>query len=199
MKTLISGIVFIIAAIIVWWSITDRSAYNDHLQPVMKQPYLEIFMDNFKITALNSLGQVDYILSGKRIERYHNSENATAFLPVFKFLQQNNQWLITAKTAIINQKNNTIKLSNNVVMQQQNQPQAIKITSQTMLINTLTQTASTNSPIEFLNGQSKMQSTGMIFYHRKNVFELNRKVHGFYLNTPSNDRQTNSNNLLESP
>ncbi len=183
MKTLFSLVVFIIVAVSAWWLVTNKTPRNDILQHTKKSPYLELFMDNFKITAINSLGKPDYTLTGKHLERYNNSADENISLPVFKFLQGNSQWLITAQHAIFNQKKNIITLNDSVVMRQQNIPDGIQISSQTMIIDTIKQTAYTHAPVHIKQGTAKMQSTGMIFYNRQKILELNNNVQGYYLNT----------------
>ncbi len=183
MKTLLSIVIFITVAIIAWWSVSDKKPYNGILPHAINRPYLELFMDNFKMTAINSLGSPDYILTGKHLERYSNSDDATISQPTFKFLRENSQWLIIAKHAIINQKKKTIVLNDNVVMQQQNSSEPIQITSKSMHIDTEKLTAYTSMPVHIKQGLSKMQSTGMVFYSQKKILELNEKVKGYYLNT----------------
>ncbi len=185
MKTSISFLVFICAALVIWWSLTKNNTDNETLQPVRNQPYIEIFINGFNITALNEQGKPDYTLTGKRFERYNNSNNATITEPVFNFLQADNRWLVTAEKAILNEKRNLITLIDNVVMQQQDKPQAMSILSDKMFINTLKQTAYTRTPVEIHKGDSEMKAIGMRYTHKNSRLLLKSRVNGYFLDTPA--------------
>lgn len=106
-------------------------------------------------------------------------------LPVFNFLDVDNQWLITADKATINKKKNIIKLSDHVVMQQQNKPLAIKVTSDVMFLNTQKQTAYTKTPVTIKQGSSEMNSIGMSYFNLESKLVLKSRVRGFYFNNHS--------------
>ncbi len=182
MKTLLSIAVFITIAIIAWLSVTDKNYSDETLQPADTQPHIEIFINNFKISNIDTRGQANYILSGKRLERYSNSDDAMVSLPVLNFLQENNHWLITADQAIVNNRTNIITLNDNVIMQQQDKPQSVQISSDIMHIDTSSQVAYTDTQVNIRQGPSRMQSTGMRFDNSKNILELNHNVNGYYLN-----------------
>lgn len=188
MKTTLRFIVLIAASIIIWWSLTTNNEKHGTSTPGGNQPYVEIFMNEFTITSLNSTGKVEYTLTGTRLERYNNSDDAIITQPVFNFLQMDNQWLITADKAVINQQKNIIKLSDNVVMQQQNKPLAIKVNSDVMVINTEKQTARTQTPVTIEQGLSKMNAIGMVYFNRQSKLVLNSEVNGYYLNNLSPNR-----------
>jgi len=190
MKTFFGLTVFIIIAIIAWWSVSEKTRQDKTLQGTTNQPYLQAFINNFKLTSIDISGKADYTLTGSRLERYNNSANATISQPIFNFLQPGKQWKITADTAIINQENTLINLQDDVVMQQKNTPQAIKVTSQHMQINTRKQITSTSSPVQITQGLSTIHSTGMIFYNRKHILELNSNVNGYYVTNPSPKNKT---------
>lgn len=185
MKTFFGLSIFIIVAIIAWWSVSEKTRQDKKLQSVTNQPYLQAFMNNFKLTSIDISGKTDYTLTGTRLERYNNSDNANLTQPVFNLLQTGNQWRITADTAIINQQNTLITLQDNVVMQQKNTPQTIKVTSQRMQINTGKQIIRTRDPVQITQGLSTVHSIGMIFYNRKHILELQSKVNGYYVVNPS--------------
>lgn len=181
MKTILSISVFITIAIIAWLSVTNKNDSDETLQPADNQPYTEVFINNFRITAINAQGQANYILSGKHLERYSNSDDAMVKRPVLNFLQENNHWLVTADQAIVNNKTRIITLNDNVVMQQQDKPRAVKISSDIMHINTEQQIAYTDTQVIIQQGLSRMRSTGMTFDNRKGLLKLKHNVNGYYL------------------
>ena len=181
MKGLISFSLFIFIAIIVWWSITQDISDNRQLQQTINKPYVNIFMNEFELTAMDDSGAPSYILYGSHLQRFNNSDNTEIKQPVFHILQKDAQWKITADSATLNNKNKTIRLNNNVFMQQQNIEPAVSIRTQTLLVHTKTQIAQTQALINFTKGLSQMKSNGMIFNNITSELELLSNVDGFFL------------------
>ena len=181
MKGLISFGLFIVIAVIVWLSITQDLSDSLQLQQTGNKPYVDIFMNEFKLTAMDESGAPSYILHGPHLQRFNNSDDIEIKQPVFHLLQKGAQWKITADIAILNNKNKTIRLNNNVFMQQQNIDPAVSIRTQTLLVHTETQIAQTQALINFTKGLSKMKSNGMIFNNITSELELLSNVDGFFL------------------
>ena len=181
MKQLISLIVFIAVAIFVWWSITANYDDDDLLQQEQSSRYVEIFMNDFEMTAMDENGAPAYILNGIHLERYNDSDDAKIELPVIQLLETGKQWIVSADFALINDKKYTILFSDDVIMQQQNIEPAITIRTQSMLIHTRTQIAETRAQVDITQGKSQLTSTGMIYNNMTGELELSSSVSGFYL------------------
>ena len=181
MKRLISLVVFLAVAIIAWWSTTGNFGENNVFQPTPSKRYVEIFMNDFKMTAMNEDGAPAYTLNGKYLERYNDSDQTRVEQPVFHLLDADKQWVVSAGFALINNKNNTIQLEKNVLMQQQDIEPAIIIHSQHMLIHTKTQIAQTQTQVAITQGKSQLTSSGMIYNNKTSELELSSSVSGFYL------------------
>ena len=179
MKSAISLIIFFAIAVIAWWTITKSG--DDQLEAFKSEQYIEVFMNEFEITAMNENGIPDYILNGTHLERYNNSSNTHIQQPVFQLLQKNNQWKIIADKARINDKSEIIVLRDNVVMQQQNIEPAVTIRTQSLVFNTKKQVVTTNEAVEITQGNSLMKSKGMIFNNFTSELELSSNVSGYYL------------------
>lgn len=181
MKQLISFSAFLVIAIIVWWSITEDFSGSDQSQLAKSKHYVEIFMNEFELTAMDDSGTPSYTLNGSRLQQFNDSDDAEIEQPVFHLLQQNGQWKISADSAILNNKNDTIQLINNVLMQQQNIEAAITIRTQSLLIQTKTQIAQTQARVNITQGKSRIKSNGMIFNNITSELELSSNVNGYYL------------------
>jgi len=181
MKGLISFSLFIVIAIIVWWTVTEDFSDSRRLQQVSDKPYIEVFMNTFELTAMNEKGMPNYKLTGTRLQRFNNTDNTEVELPVFHLLQNNSQWTISADNALLNNKNKTILLNENVLMQQQNIEPAVHIRTQTLLIHTDTQIAQTQARVNITQGQSQLESNGMIFNNITSELELSSNVNGYLL------------------
>lgn len=180
MKPLISLVAFIAVAVIVWWT-TSGNLNNDSLQPSSDNRYLKAFMNNFEMVTMNEDGVPSYKLNGKRLKRYNNTDEAEIEFPVFHLLDTESPWVISADSALVNDKNNTVVLKNNVLMQQKNIEPAIAIRTQSLLIHTKTQVAQTQAQVTITQGKSQLTSNGMIYHHITSELELNANVSGFYL------------------
>lgn len=198
MKRIITLIVFIAVALIAWWSNTDK--YGDMRQPQQSagDRYIEMFMNNFELTAMDESGSPAYILNGEHLQKYNNTDDTEIQQPVLQLLggdnqsdnqgdtpesnaQNNGQWKISANSAIINDKEETIQLEKNVVMQQQNIEPAITIRTQNLLLHTKTQIAQTDAPVEITQGKSHLKSKGMVYNNISSQLELSSNVRGHYL------------------
>lgn len=180
MKRLISLVVFVAVAIIAWWS-TSRYFDEDDLAPDQSPRYIEIFMNEFEMIAMNESGIPAYKLNGKYLERYNDSDDIRIELPIINMLETGKQWTVTAEFALLNDKNNTIQLNDNVVMQQQNIEPAVTIRTQSMMIYTKSQVAKTDVLVDITQGKSQLTSTGMIYNNKTSELELTSEVNGYYL------------------
>jgi len=176
MKGLISFSLFIVIAVIVWWSVTEDFSASHQLQQASDKPYVDIFMNEFELTAMDSSGTPGYILRGLYLQQFNNSDDTEITQPVFHLLQKNAQWIISADNAILNNKKQTIQLSDNVLMQQQNTEPAVNIRTQSLLVHTQTQIVQTQVAVDITQGRSRIKSNGMIFNNITNELELSPNV-----------------------
>jgi len=180
MKHIVSLAIFVILSVFAWSSITKYYSEDKQL-PGKSQRYVELFMNEFEMTTMSESGEPMYILKGASLQRYNDSDDSQILQPVFQLLQTDKQWLVSADSATINDKNETIKLNANVVMQQQNIEPAATIRTQTLTINTKTQIAKTRALVTVTQGNSQLQSNGMIFNNITSQLQLTSDVNGYYL------------------
>jgi lipopolysaccharide export system protein LptC len=180
MKRLISLIVFAAVAIIALWSTTSYFSDQEQTQ-TKKRKYIEIFMNEFVMTAMDEHGKPAYTIDGKRLERYNDSDDIRVDLPVIHLLEAGKQWKVSADFALLNDNNNTIQLRDNVVMLQQNIEPAMTIRTQSMMIHTNSQIAETDAEVDITQGNSKLTSSGMIYNNITSKLELTSSVSGYYL------------------
>ena len=180
MKTAFSIVISLILFTLIWWSITDLSDETD-IQLETSKPYAEIYMNDFEITAMNEDGTPGYVLSGKYLQKVNESDDIEIDNPVFLMRQQENHWKVSADSAIVNDKKETILLTDNIIMQQQNIEPAVVIRTENLLINTKTQVARTEAHVDINNGISKIESDGMIYNNISSDLELSSNVNGYYV------------------
>ena len=180
MKTALSVIISLILSVMVWWSITDLSD-DTQIELETSKPYAEIYMNDFEITAMNEDGSPGYILSGKYMQKTNESDDIEIEHPVFMMKQQENHWKVRADSAIVNDKKETILLTDNIIMQQQDVDPAVTIRTSQLLIHTKTQVAQTRAHVDISNGISQIESDGMIYNNISSDLELSSNVSGYYV------------------
>jgi len=180
MKHLVSLAIFIALALFAWSSITKYYSDEQQLQDKTKR-YVEVFITEFEMTSMNDSGKPVYILNGTSMKRYNDSDENYIQLPVFQLLQTDKRWRVSADSATINDKNETIKLTSNVVMQQQDIEPVTTIRTQTLTIHTKTQIVKTRAAVTVTQGNSELKSNGMVFNNITSQLELSSNVNGYYL------------------
>jgi len=180
MKRFISFSIFLISSIIVWWTITEYSGDNYQAKRASSSRYIEVFMNEFELTAMNDAGTPNYTLNGSYLQRFNDTDETEIKEPIIQFLQQSGHWKVSAERAIINDTEETIQLDTNVVMQQQNIEPAITFRTQSLLLDTKTQIARTEKQVEIIQGISNIKSQGMIFNNMTHELELSSNVNGYY-------------------
>jgi len=180
MKRSISLTLFIFMCIIVIWTITSDHGDDGEKDLVKSKRYIELFMNEFELISMDKEGKPSYQMTGTQLKRYNNSDDTEVTKPVLHILQPDRQWLIQADTAFFNSKNNTIRLKDNVLMQQQNVTPAVNLRTQTMLVNTETQIAQTKAHVNIIKGNSTLNSDGMIYNNVTSELKLLSRVNGFY-------------------
>jgi len=176
--------IFILIGIVAWWTITSNDKAGDQAKQANADHFISAYMNDFEMTAMDATGVPSYTLTGAYMERFNNSDETRIQLPVFQLLQTNKQWKVSADSAIVHDKQETILLSNNVIMQQQNVATEITIHATHLLIHTKKQIAETKTQVNITQGNSKLSSNGMIFNNITNELKLTSNVHG---NIISND------------
>lgn len=181
MKRIVSLSIFIVLVIIVLWSITSNYNTSDQLQQAKSRRYVEIFMNEFEMTSMDENGAPDYLLNGVHLQRYNDSDNTEIRQPVLQLLRKDRQWKVSAEKAIFNHSNDTLQLIDNVIMQQQNIEPAVTIRTQNLMINTTTKIAKTRAHVDITQGNSRIQSNGMIYNNITSELELSSSVNGHYV------------------
>ena len=181
MKHLISLSVFLIVGVLVIWSITSNYSDTDRLQQPTGTDYAEIFMNKFEMISMGLNGKPNYTVNGDYLQRANDSDDTKIKQPLFHLYQEDKHWEVSAKSAIINDKKETIQLKDNVFMQQKNIEPAITIRTQYLMIHTNTQIAQTKSAVIVTQGGSRITSDGMVLNNKTSKLELSSNVKGHYL------------------
>jgi len=138
-------------------------------------------MNKFEMISMGLNGKPNYTVNGDYLQRANDSDDTKIKQPLFHLYQEDKHWEVSAKSAIINDKKETIQLKDDVFMQQKNIEPAITIRTQYLMIHTNTQIAQTKSAVIVTQGGSRITSDGMVLNNKTSKLELSSNVKGHYL------------------
>jgi LPS export ABC transporter protein LptC len=170
--------VSIIAAIGIWSAMIPE----EKVLITEKEPhFVDAYIRDFTMTAMNEDGKPDYTLKAELMEHYNDTGNSDIKQPVFNFIQEDGSWLVSAKRGNIDQTSTWVVLKEDVVMLQQDAENPVRIRTSQLRFNTKTQIADTDKPVDIDQGNSVLKSNGMIFNNTTGKLELLAGVNGTYV------------------
>jgi LPS export ABC transporter protein LptC len=175
----LSAIAFI--ALAFWGMQSYKKKQDVTASDTVKSHFVDLFMRDFTLTAMNEKGVPGHTLQASYFEHYNDNTNAHLEKPVIHLLQTENNWVISAETGEINDKQNQIILRENVIMTQLETEFPIQITTSQMEIDTSRQIAKTDQPVHIAQKGLKLQSKGMILNNLSGRFELLADITSTYV------------------
>lgn len=171
----------IIAALIFWGSRTweKKTAINE--LAISDPHYVDVFINDFTITAMNDEGEPRYTLQAKRLEHYNDNQYAVIEQPVIQLKQNDQHWLISAETGEIDDGNEQIILRNKVVLQQQNKQHPIRLETEQLEIDIHKQLVKSAQTVSIIQQDFHLKSEGMILNNATGQLELLKQVEGHYV------------------
>ncbi|MDH5611099.1 MAG: LPS export ABC transporter periplasmic protein LptC [Gammaproteobacteria bacterium] len=181
MKRLVSLSIIAIAALIFWGSKIWENKQVINTLESSDPHYINVFIRDFTITAMDENGQPAYILKANKLEHYNDNEYAVIEAPVIELTQGEHHWMISARSGEIDDTNQRITLLGEVILQQQNKPQPIRLETEQLEIDTRQQTAKSTQTVNITQQKFNLQSTGMILNNASGKLELLNSVKGNYV------------------
>lgn len=182
-KSLATSIILVMLALLIWWSQldTDRAA---RLLSIEEEHFIDAYMRDIKLTAMNNEGKPGYILNAREFNHYNDSDIAELLEPVLVFIQDGAQWRLSAQRGEINDSHSQIVFYDDVVMQHEPTESSIvpqmRLRTQRLDIDTGAQLASTELPVVIEYRTLTMHSQGMRLNNRSGELELLANVAGVY-------------------
>lgn len=143
--------------------------------------FVDLFMRDFTLTSMDEKGNPSYKLQASYFEHYKDNTSSLLEKPIIHFLQNNNRWVISAKTGEIDNDQKQITLHDEVVMQQQETDFPVQVKTNYMEIDTDKQIAISNQKVNISHRQLKLQSEGMILNNTTGELELLASVKARYI------------------
>ena len=171
----------IIAALVFWASQSwENKKAITHLQS-SDPHYIDVFIQDFTLTAMTAEGKPAYVLKAKRFEHYNDSDYATIMEPIIELKQGEQHWLINAKSGEINDDRQSIILRGSVVLQQQGETQPIRLETEQLEIDNHQQIVKSMQTVSIIQQEFNLQSEGMILNNATGQLELLNRVTGRYV------------------
>ena len=181
MKRLFSLSIIIIAALLFWGSQTwENKKAITHLQS-SDPHYIDVFIQDFTLTAMTEDGRPAYVLKAERLEHYNDSDYAIIKSPIIELKQGDQHWLINAKSGEIDDDRQSIMLRGSVVLQQQGKPQPIRLETEQLEIDNHQQIVKSMQTVSIIQQTFNLQSEGMILNNATGQLELLNRVKGHYV------------------
>lgn len=181
MKRLLTLFIFAIIALTFWGLQNLDDKKNETLNDETDPHFVDLFMRNFTLTAMDENGKPGYTLQASYFEHYNDGSNSLLEKPVIHLLQDNNNWVISARSGELDKDNNLIILHDDVVMQQQQVEVPVQVETSQLEINTNSQIARSDQQVNIIQGELKLESRGMVLNNTTGEFELLASVKGNYV------------------
>ena len=179
MKKQFTLITLAIIAMIGIWGVLEAP---DEAPPVEREPhFVDAFVRDFTLVSMNESGLPDYTLRADLMEHFNDTGESEITRPVFNINRQDNAWVISARSGIIDDDNVWVTLKDDVIMLQKNTPTPVKLTTSKLRFNTKTQIADTDAKVDIKQGSLSVRSNGMKFNNITGSLELLAGVNGTYV------------------
>lgn len=181
MKHLFTLSIFVLIAL-AFWELQDYENKKDVSATDEGDPhFVDLFMRDFTLTAMNEDGKPGYTLQASYFEHYNDETHSLIIEPVIHLLRANGRWVISAKTGKIDDDHNLIVLDDDVVMRQQDAEFPIEVKTSQLEIDTGQQIARSSKVVNIIHNELKLQSTGMVLNNTSGELELLASVRGNYV------------------
>jgi len=186
-KSIFTLLSLAVIALLIWWFqlVGDRPA---KLLVREDRHFVDAYMRNFTLTAMNAEGKPGYTLHASEFNHYNDRDIATLQQPVIYLAKDRSNWELSSVEGEINDAQNRIVLYNDVVMKQipvtisgEQAPQTgVRLRTERLDIDTGKQLASTDllTKIDYKN--LSLSARGMRLDNLKGQLKLLAEVTGVY-------------------
>lgn len=190
-KSLFTFISLVLIALLIWWFQLVDNRTADLLGGDEEEHFVDAYMRDFKLTAMNAAGKPGYTLRANKFDHFNDRDIATLQRPVLHLLQANSTWILSSVNGEINDAQNRIVLYEKVVMLQLksqddaidgDKPSAVRLRTERLNIDTTRQLATSNLLTEIDYKHLSLSSRGMRLDNLNGQLTLLAEVTGVYEN-----------------
>jgi len=176
------GIIFLTVLSIITWLLPKSSSDPVNEPPARLDTQLNYALWNFNGQLLDQQGNINLQISSPLLRKVAQSEVATIKSPQIRINQADQQWHITAESAIITADREYISLIGDVNMVRLNEisGETLRITTRDVMLRVTPRTASTESFVTIVQDGDRLDALGMNLDIINDNFELLNDVRAHY-------------------
>jgi LPS export ABC transporter protein LptC len=176
------GIFFLAALAIIIWLLPKSSSDPVDEPPERLDTRLNFSMRDFNGKLLDKQGNVKLQISAPLLRKVAQSEVGTIKSPRIRIKQDDQQWHISAESAIITADREYVSLIGDVNILRRNEisGETLKITTRDVMLRVTPRTASTESIVTIVQHNDRLDALGMNLDMINNSFELLDDVRAHY-------------------
>ena len=176
------GIFFLAALSIIIWLLPQSSSDPVDEPPERLDTRLNFSMRDFNGKLLDKQGNVKLQISAPLLRKVAQSEVGTIKSPRIRIKQDDQQWHISAESAIITADREYVSLIGDVNILRRNEisGETLNITTRDVMLRVTPRTASTESLVTIVQHGDRLDALGMNLDMINNSFELLNDVRAHY-------------------
>lgn len=176
------GIIFLTVLSMITWLLSRYPSDPDHEPPAHLDTRLNYALMDLSGLLLDRQGNINLEISSPTLRKIAESEIGTMENPAIKIKQDNQQWHITAESAIITADREYISLIGDVNMLRQNEisGELLEITTRDVILRVTPRTASTESFVSIIQFGDRLDALGMNLDMINDNYELLNDVRAYY-------------------
>ena len=176
------GIIFVAALSIITWLLPKSSSEPVSEPPARLDTQLNYALRDFTGQLLDKQGNINLQITSPLLRKVAQSAVGTIKSPQILIKQTDEQWHITAESAIITADKEYVSLTGDVNMLRLNEisGETLEITTREVLLKVTPRTASTESFVTIVQFGDRLDARGMNLDMINNNFELLNDVRAHY-------------------
>jgi len=176
------GIIFLTSLSIITWLLPRNTSDPVNEPPARLDTRLSYALRDFNGQLLDKQGNLSLQISSPLLRKVAESEVGTIKSPDIRINQADQQWHITAESAIITADREYVSLIGDVDMLRQNQisGETLEITTRDVMLRVTPRTASTESLVTIIQFGDQLDAVGMNLDIANDNFELLNDVRAHY-------------------
>ena len=176
------GIFFLTALSIIIWLLPKGSSDPVDEPPERLDTRLNFSLRDFNGKILDKQGNIKLQISAPLLRKVAQSEVGTIKSPQIRIQQDDQQWHISAESAIITADREYVSLIGDVNILRRNEisGETLKITTRDVMLRVTPRTASTESIVTIVQHDDRLDALGMNLDMINNSFELLEDVRAHY-------------------
>ncbi len=176
------GIILLTALSIITWLLPRNSSDSENEPPERLDTRLSYALFDFNGQLLDRQGNINLQITSPILRKVAESEVGTIKSPEIWINQAEQQWHITAESAIITADREYVSLIGDVNMLRRNQisGETLEITTRDVMLRVTSRTASTESLVTIVQFGDRLDAVGMNLDMINDNFELLNDVRAHY-------------------